>query len=180
MNQFKAVAILTILLIGSNALSYVFYDFWGQEKDKVSALQTEIKEQKRQIEALKTNKDENLNVIGSEFVKTLFTYDSKKPVKAPELAQKMTIGEAKDKLTRKPKETEFGEMSGSEHITSTVEFKNTHYNKISAEEATVTILFEQLVNMDGNKAKVLNQIEIEMKYVEDEWKIANYNMQQIL
>lgn len=180
MNKFNAMAILIILLIGSNALSFYFYDQWQGAKSAVSDLEKEIDKKEKKIVALNANQDYELLTFGEEFVTILFTYDSKQTESSSERALERAVGAARDKLKGDASEEEYGEMNGVEDITSTVSILDSNYNKLAADKAAVTIQFEQLVTMDTTHAKILNEMKLQMIFTEDGWKVEDYEIEQLL
>lgn len=145
----KLFIVQSILIIGLCVGSIVFYDQWKQEEKVVAALKSDLQERDQEIKALNSNKEQELNGIASDFVKDLFTYDSKTSSKPSKMIQDRVIGEAMDKLMEKPKEGQFsehGEIKGD--ILSSVSIKDANYNKMGSNQASVIVTFEQEVLLD--------------------------------
>lgn len=169
---------MILLSIGSN---FFIYGQVIKAKDAAREAETELMLAQTKIKALESNKESDLNKIAAEFVKDLFTYDSRDSEKPSDRVMNRVVGSAREKLSHKPEKgahSEFGEIQGD--ILSSVVIKEAHYNKTGSDEANVTVQFEQEISLDGIKAKTLNEMKLRLKYSRNEWKISDYSIKQIL
>lgn len=173
--------ILSTLLVISLVSDFAFYDLWQQEKDKVSELKKELNEANKQIEALNSNHEQEINQVASDFVERLFTYDAGVYENGREAALEMAIGKASEKLTSQQIESQYGEFGvHDESVTSLVSVTDSVYNKTGNDTATVTLQFEQEVVMGVIRTETRNEIKLWMQHTEEDWKIKDYEMTQVI
>lgn len=181
MNKGYLSIILGTLLMISLVGDFAFYDLWQQEKDKVSELKQELNKANKQIEALNTNHEQEITKVAADFVERLFTYDPRVYENGREAALEMAIGEAKGKLGQQQEENKFGELGGQDEIISSlVNITDSVYNKTGNETATVTIQFEQEIVMGVIRTETRNEIKLWMQHTEEDWKIEDYKMTQVI
>jgi CII-binding regulator of phage lambda lysogenization HflD len=181
MNKRYLSIILGTLLVISLVGDFAFYDLWQQEKDKVSELKQKLNKANKQIEALNSNHEQEINKVAADFVERLFTYDSRVYENGREAALEMAIGEAKEKLVQQQAENLYDEFGGQDEIiTSLIDIKDSVYNKTGNATATIIIKFEQELVMRESKTKTVNEIKLWIRYTADEWKIEDYEMTQII
>lgn len=181
MNKRYLSIILGALLVISLVGDFAFYDLWQQEKDEVSELKQELNEANKQIEALNSNHEQEINKVAADFVERLFTYDPRVYENGSEAALEMAIGEAKEKLMPQHIENQYKEFNKQdEAVTSLVKITDSIYNKTGNDIAEVTIQFEQELIMDRTRTKTMNEINLWMRYASDGWKVEDYEFTQVL
>lgn len=181
MNKRYLSIILSVLLVISLVSNFAFYDLWQQEKDKVSELKEELNEANKQIEALNSNHEQEINKVAADFVERLFTYDTRVYENGREAALEMTIGEAKEMLMQQQAENLYDEFEVQDKIiASLVNITDSVYNKTGNDTATVTLQFEQDVVVGEIRTETRNEIKLWMQHAEEEWKIEDYKMMQVL
>lgn len=181
MNKRYLSILLGILLVISLVSNFAFYDLRQQERDKVSELQQELNEANKQIEALNSNHEQEINKVAADFVERLFTYDPRVYKNGKDAALEMSIGEAKEKTTQQQTENQY-EVFGvqDEAVTSLVNIKDSVYNKTGNDTAEIVVQFEQELIASGIRAKTINEIKLRMRYIDGGWKIEDYEMTQII
>ncbi|MCI2254228.1 hypothetical protein L2D08_07615 [Domibacillus sp. PGB-M46] len=180
MNKKYLSIILIVLLIFSLVSSFALYDLWQQEKDKAIQLKQELNGANKQIEALNSNHEQEINKAASNFVERLFTYDPRVYENGRQAALKMTIGGAKEKITKEQSRDPYEEFREQGETTiSLVNITDSVYNKTGNETAEVIVQFEQELVLKGIRTKTINEMKLWMHYTGGEWKIKNYEMMQV-
>ncbi|MFT9846588.1 hypothetical protein [Aneurinibacillus sp. REN35] len=178
----RYLPIILFALLGSSVVSsFAFYDLWTQEKGKVIELKKELKKANKQIEALNSNHEQEINKVASDFVERLFTYDPHVYENGKEAAIEMTSGEASEKLTSQQVENQYGEFGvHDKSVTSFVSITDSVYNKTGDDTAEVIVQFEQELVVNRIRSESLSKIKLYLIYVGDEWKVANYKTMQVI
>ncbi|WP_191566440.1 hypothetical protein [Metabacillus idriensis] len=177
MNKRYLSITLGVSLVISLVSNFAFYDLWQQEKDKVSELQQELKEANKQIEALNSNHEQEINKVAADFVERLFTYDPRVYENGREAALEMAIGEAKEKLVQQQRENLEGEFNEQDkEVVSLVNIIDSTYNKTGNDIAQATVSFGQEYVIESARAKTINKIKIWLKYYEKRWKVSNFKI----
>lgn len=180
MNKRYLSIILGTLLVISLVGDFAFYDLWQQEKDKVSELKQELNEANKQIEALNSNHEQEINKVAADFVERLFTYEPHVYENGREAALEIAIGEAKDELMQQT-ENQYGEFGRQdEAVTSLISIRDSVYNKTGNNTAVVKIQFEQELVTDDIRTITVNEIKLWMQCRDNKWEIENYELSYIL
>jgi hypothetical protein len=180
MKMLISVITLTGLLILSLISNIVFWDFWNQEKKEVQALEKRIEKMEKEKTALKSNNENEIVTFSEEFVKHMFSYDSKKGnEKSRNTLKKLTIGKASTKLFGKGEKTENEQFHKSEdNLISSVIILKTNYIKKSSDKAESVIEFEQTMKNKMMKQKMIYEIRLQLRYEGSGWKVEDYEIKQ--
>lgn len=179
-NLYVMIALVAVVFCLSVS-SLIFYDQWQEAKRQLAESKIDIKIKEKEIEALNSNREQDLNKVASKFVTELFTYNPEQGSKAFERVSKLVTGKAKVKLNEKPQEDTDGYFGAiQKDITSAVEVTDAQYNKTGNESAAVVVKFEQVITLDGSTAKTLNEMKVQLKYIQGRWKVEDYELKQIL
>lgn len=181
MNKKYLSIISIVVLIFSLVSNFALYDLWQQEKDKAIELKQELNKANKQIQALNSNHEQEINKVASDFVERLFTYDPRIYENGREAALKMTIGGAKEKLLKGQSRDQYEEFGDQGETTiSLVNITDSVYNKTGNETAEVIVWFEQELVLEGIRTKTMNEMKLWVHYTSDEWKIKNYELMQVI
>jgi hypothetical protein len=173
--------IVVALLIVSLAVStIVFYLKYDNQKFVAAVLKTKLERSEERIQALKTNNDDMLTKVGEKFTIEMFTAVSKeKGQERIERLQNLSTGKAKVKLLESTKTAHSEENEKpDDNLISSIEIKNSHYNKTGEDKAKVIVLFEHLMVSGEYKTRAVNELILDMEYVKGEWLISDYEIQQ--
>lgn len=176
---FIGLLITSSLLLISIVCNVIFGVAWKEQTAETNTLASENERLKAKLRASKEN-NESLKEIGEHFVNTMFTYDNKTAPGLKDKLLKQTEGKAKDKLLEKPKTGETSEIEVTEaKYYSEVDIKESSFSRINEEEAVVTIHFDQVLTVSGTDSKSEYTMKVYLERTAKEWKVIDFDMQQL-
>lgn len=173
--------IMGFLIVATTATNIYLSSQLKHQKDMNFDIKLDLIAAKVQNKNLRANNDFELNKIASEFVSVLFTYKPGQKEKPSELAQKLSIGKAKEQLTQSDKEANEGHSeSVVKDFDSNVEDVNTSYNKTGSDTAQVEVNFDQILKIDGGPdARTKNKMVLNVRYTGANWMVEDYKLQKV-
>lgn len=175
MNKIILGIVAGLLIVGLGVSTLWYHDLYKQTLASQETAYNKIIELEEVIEANNQNTDEQLTKVANQFVTLLFSSD-KDLEKRQNSILSLTIKNANKTLEESYKSSQMENMESLEGFTSSVEVKESFYNRVDDNKGVVKIQFEQSLTKDGSTAKTVNEAIIELEYVNDEWKIYEYKI----
>lgn len=182
MNKLTASVIgTTILFTGSIIGNVILYDFWKQEKTAHTTLSVQLKQVEMKLRATTENSPEQLKKVAEEFVKTLFSFDKNSQTERKKRLLKLASKKLGKELFDKsyPANTEPIGAKNSQ-ITSLVTIKDSVYNQTGPDTAKVLVTIEQSLQTDNMEDKTIQEIQVDLSYNGEEWKVVKFSAKPIL
>lgn len=176
---FIALLISSSLLLISIVCNVVLGVAWREQTAETYTLASENERLETKLRASKEN-NESLKEIGERFVNTMFTYDNKTAPGLKDELLKQTEGKAKAKLLEKPEtgETSDIEVTKAKYY-SEVDIKESSFSRINEAEAVVTIHFDQVLTLSGSDSRSEYTMKVYLVRTAKEWKVIDFDMQQL-
>lgn len=172
-----SASLLVISIIGNVLLA----SEWREQVAEGKSLNKKVSSLEAKIEASREN-NESLREIGEDFAKTMFTFDNKT---APELKNKLlrkVEGEAKAKLQEKPKAGEISQYGATKtEFKSQADIKESSFSRVNETKAIITVHFDQVLTLSSHDSRTESTMKVvlEKPAGADQWKVYDYEMQQL-
>jgi hypothetical protein len=177
MGRIVVIGVGIVLVLASIVGNVVLYDFWNQEKEKVSAAAVELNKLEEELKASNQNKPEEMTTVAEEFIKVMFGSSEKVPEKRLSALSEHVTSNLLSKMTEESHE---GHTDHVESFENEVKILQSVYNRVSNTESQVIIDFEHM--MKAEKSKSVSQIKmtVKLKYINGEWKVNDYKVDSML
>lgn len=169
-----------ILVIGLGVAVVWYKDLYEKEQVKTERSNEEIKKLEQIVEANKKNTDQELTEVANNFIALMFNKSEKEDMTNQTELMRLTIGNANSGLTQNTKEPVSSDMEGLEGFKSEAHIIESFYNRTDSTKGEVKVQFEQWLSKDGLTDKMVNEATIKLEYVEDEWKVYEFEIKPLI
>jgi hypothetical protein len=177
MGRMIVIGVGIVLVLASIIGNVVLYDFWNQEKEKVSAAAVELKNLEDELKASNQNKPELMVTVAEEFTKVMFGTTEKDPEKRlSDLSELVTS----NLLSEMTEESHEGHTDHVESFENEVKILQSVYNRVSNTESQVVIDFEHTMKAEKSKSVSEIKMTVKLRYINGEWKVNDYKINSML
>ena len=180
MNKLLKHAAITLIVIGLGITSLLYHDMYGQEKEKAMKYEREVARLQKVVEANERNTPQELIETSTKFIETMFGPDQNNPKSTKKALLGLTTGEAHGLLSKTDKDVHTEDMSDLEGFESKAVINESVYNRIGSQDGKVIVSFEHWLTKDGKTDKTVNEATVTIRYVDGEWKVSEYKINQLL
>jgi hypothetical protein len=174
----SATAVIVVIGLGVGVVWY--HDLYKQEQEKTSQAREEIKKFEKIVEANEKNTDQELTNVATNFITLIFNKSENDDATNQAELLRITTGNVYSRLTQDAKEPVWGDMEGLEGFNSEAHIIESFYNRTNNTKGQVKVQFEQWLSKGGLTDKTVNEAIIQLEYVEDQWKVYQFEIKPIV
>jgi Tfp pilus assembly protein FimV len=173
-------AAVALVIIGLGITSLLYHDMYEKEQEKAIKREREVVRLQKVVEANERNTPQELIETSTKFIETMFAPDPNNPTANKKALLSLTTGEAHRRLTKTDKDVHTEDMSDLEGFESKAVINESVYNRIGSQDGKVIVSFEHWLTKDGVTDKTVNEATVTIHYVDGEWKVSEYKINQLL
>lgn len=172
---------IMILLIGSLVGNVVLYDFWHQEKAAHMKANTQLQQVKTKLRAANENSPVQLKKVAEDFARTLFSFEKSNQSERKKRLIELTSPKFGKELFDKNKNVNSEPISTKNSlITSQAKVKESIYNQTGPDTAKVKVTIEQSLQTDYMEDKTVQEIQVDLSYNGNKWKVVKFTAKPVL